>query len=256
MRFAFCDHALPFLWLAIVNRLGDCDWFVFGNVILVRLALCGCDSLIGWLAMFTHFLSCNSNLPFFSGRTVIRLLLRDGDSLRWLDCLLNDNCFLFRLRCVHDSWFAGSFRKTIRFFRLLVDGVCCETSLAFLWLRDASCFAGDSNLLLVDLAECIGHLPGMLSFCDSASRRRGLVLSRLCFAPRFLFACPSERPSRIYDHNVSGPKAWTWEWGVEVLKYWLNVLMVMLPIWSDWSDCEEVLSDRDQLESRKPSKKL
>ena len=48
------------------------------------------------------------------------------------------------------------------------------------------------------------------SFRDCALRRRGLVLPRFCFALRFLFACPSERPSRIYDHNVSGLKVWTW----------------------------------------------
>ena len=56
MRLAFRDHELPFLWLAIVNCLGDCDWFVFGNAILIRLALCDCDSLVGGLVIFTRFL--------------------------------------------------------------------------------------------------------------------------------------------------------------------------------------------------------
>ena len=100
MRLAFRDHELSFLWLAIVNRLGDCDWFVFGNAILIRRALCDCDLLAAWLAIFTCFLCCDSNLPVTSGKTAIRLLLRNADSFGWFDCLLVDKNYF---QCVGDS---------------------------------------------------------------------------------------------------------------------------------------------------------
>ena len=59
----------------------------------------------------------------------------------------------------------------------------------------------------------------MWSFRDCASRIC-VVFSPFYFASRFLFACPSEWPSGIYDHNVLGPKVWTWNWRVEVLLKW------------------------------------
>ena len=57
------------------------------------LVLRDCDSLVGWLAIFTRFSFCDSNSPALTGRIVICLSLRDGDSLSWLDCLLADNYF-------------------------------------------------------------------------------------------------------------------------------------------------------------------
>jgi len=81
MRLAFRDHELPFLWLAIVNRLDDCDWFVFGNAILIRLALCDCDSLVVRLAIFTRFLCCDSNSLVLSN--TIRLESTKFSCLCW-----------------------------------------------------------------------------------------------------------------------------------------------------------------------------
>ena len=93
--------------VGLLDYLGDCEWLcMLGHAMVnhtIRLVLCNHDLLVGWLAIFTRFLCCNSNSLVLSGRTVIRLLLGDADSLSWFDCLLNDNCFLFRLRCVHDS---------------------------------------------------------------------------------------------------------------------------------------------------------
>ena len=63
----------------------------------ICLVLCDCNLLVGWLVIFTRFLFCDSNPPVLSGRTVIRLLLRDADSPGWFDCLLVGNCFLLRL---------------------------------------------------------------------------------------------------------------------------------------------------------------
>ena len=48
--------------------------------------------------------------------------------------------------------------------------VSCKIALAFVQLRDVSCFAGNSTLLVAGLAGCVRHLVGMLSFRDSTSR--------------------------------------------------------------------------------------
>ena len=61
IHLAFRDCELLCLWPAIVNRLGDCDCFLFCNTILVRLALCNCDSRFDWLAILTRFLCYDSN---------------------------------------------------------------------------------------------------------------------------------------------------------------------------------------------------
>ena len=49
--FALLFRIMNYLfWLAIVNHLCDCDWFVFGHVIVIRpicLALCDFDSPVG-----------------------------------------------------------------------------------------------------------------------------------------------------------------------------------------------------------------
>ena len=106
IRLAFHDYELPFLWLAVLNFYCDCDCFVFGHAIVIHpmcLALRDCDSLVGWRAIFIRFLCCDCKLPILSGRIVICLLLRDDDSLGWLDRLLVDNCFLLQLRCARDS---------------------------------------------------------------------------------------------------------------------------------------------------------
>ena len=109
----------------------------------------------------TYTLGCFARLViddcFLFVAIVIRLLLCDGDSLGWFFLvaivvrLLLCNCNLL-------GWF---------FLVAIVDSPC------------------DSDLLV------IRHFVGMLSFCDCASRRPRVVLSRFYFAPQFLFACPS-----------------------------------------------------------------
>ena len=120
----------------LLNRIGHCDWlFVLGHAMVIRLLFLYLAIVIRLLAGLRCLLASRAAIlirqSFLIHRTVICLLLLDVDSLGWLDCLLFDNCFLLRLRCVCDSCLGDSFRQTICFFHLLVDGV---------FLRDISCF--------------------------------------------------------------------------------------------------------------------
>ena len=88
--------------------------------------------------------------------------------------------------------------------------------------------------------------PSPYAWCPSRSTLPLVAHPSSC-ADHSAFPRPAAHPVT----RVSGPKAWMWNWGVEVLKCWLNVLMVMLP------NCEEqVSSDRDLFELQKRSKKL
>ena len=173
----------------LLNRIGHCDWlFVLGHAMVIRLLFLYLAIVIRLLAGLRCLLASRAAIlirqSFLIHRTVICLLLLDVDSLGWLDCLLFDNCFLLRLRCVCDSCLADSFRQTICFFHLLVDGVFCEISLAFLYVAPRRpCFAGDSNSLVVDLAECICHFAVMVVDCPFTILVRVAILVRLSFIP-------------------------------------------------------------------------